>query len=412
MSTLAAACVGLGRRRLWMRLIVLCLIPTSVVIAAWLALARRSGWLARSERSESHSAQARPAGRATRPILRRVAKLATVLLSLVILLPPVATFCVLVAPAPDPPETVLPDPNGYHDLLRAGRAVGGAAVPATARGVGSQPQAAPMSLQEALDLARAAMDRECVVPLEYSMSDLDVEKLWAFRALGRAFLAEGKLAEMNGRPADAVEDYLNVIRVGQKVSRGGMIIDWLVGQAVEGIGVEALTELRGTLTPDQCRELIDILQTLDANFEPLEDVWARDELWGRVALDWKAQLAQRFSMIAGTDSDLRPLLQATADRSQAKLRLLICGLALRAYSVEKGHPPEKLADLVPEYLPEVPEDPYSGTRLVYRRNPTGYVLYSVGPDGRDDGGQPGPYGYGLEPGTDMLLDKPPEGQEE
>ena len=115
-------------------------------------------------------------------------------------------------------------------------------------------------------------------------------------------------------------------------------------------------------------------------------------------------------MIAGTDSDSRPYLQAAADRRQAVLRLLICGLALRAYSVENGDPPEKLADLVPDYLSEVPRDPYSGKPLVYRRNAKGYVLYSVGPDGHDNGGQPGL--YDIKPGTDMLLDKPPEEQEE
>ena len=412
-STLVAAWVVLGRRRLWMRLIVLCLVPTSAVMAAWLALARTSGWLARSERSEPYSAEARPAGGATRPILRRVAKLATVLLSLVVLLPPVATFCVLVAPAPDPPETVLPDPNGYDDLMKAARALEGGSVPDTDTATAKQLQAFLTRHARVLDAARTGLDRKCIVPLRYSTADLDsksIGRLQGLRELARAFLAEGKAAEMEGRPDEAAESYLDAIRLGQEGARGGMVIDWLVGQAIEGIALEPLTDLRETLTAERCNDLMNALQTLDGNREPLEDVIARDQLWERVAYDhWTVELMRMLSTIAGADGSFEGALQATALRHQARFRLLICGLALRAYCVENGDPPEKLADLVPEYLTKVPQDPHSGKPLVYRRDAKGYVLYSVGPDGRDNGGQPGEH---FEPGTDMLLDKPPEGEEE
>ncbi|HVC99242.1 MAG TPA: hypothetical protein VND64_36595 [Pirellulales bacterium] len=73
----------------------------------------------------------------------------------------------------------------------------------------------------------------------------------------------------------------------------------------------------------------------------------------------------------------------------ATLKLLICELALAQYIADHGGPPKDLADLVPRYLPEVPEDPFSGRPLVYRTEPTGYVLYSVGQNGLDDGGQRG-----------------------
>jgi hypothetical protein len=39
--------------------------------------------------------------------------------------------------------------------------------------------------------------------------------------------------------------------------------------------------------------------------------------------------------------------------------------------------------LTPEYLATVPEDPFSGLRLVYRRLDKGYALYSIGLDSRD-----------------------------
>jgi hypothetical protein len=59
-------------------------------------------------------------------------------------------------------------------------------------------------------------------------------------------------------------------------------------------------------------------------------------------------------------------------------------LALRDYEVEVGQLPETLVELVPKYLPAVPEDPVTGDALKW--NPRTERIYSVGEDGRDDGG--------------------------
>ena len=48
--------------------------------------------------------------------------------------------------------------------------------------------------------------------------------------------------------------------------------------------------------------------------------------------------------------------------------------------------PELLDELVPTYLSKVPNDPMDGHPLRYRRLPMGYVVYSIGEDGTDDGG--------------------------
>lgn len=77
-----------------------------------------------------------------------------------------------------------------------------------------------------------------------------------------------------------------------------------------------------------------------------------------------------------------------ADRSEAQNALLTAALAVRAYTVEHGRSPDTLAALVPAYLSKVPDDPFalSGPlRSVKRDN--ALVVYSVGPDGKDDGGR-------------------------
>jgi hypothetical protein len=48
--------------------------------------------------------------------------------------------------------------------------------------------------------------------------------------------------------------------------------------------------------------------------------------------------------------------------------------------------PAALTDLVPSYLTEIPEDPITGKPLLYLAAADAYIVYSVGPDGKDDGG--------------------------
>lgn len=68
--------------------------------------------------------------------------------------------------------------------------------------------------------------------------------------------------------------------------------------------------------------------------------------------------------------------------------LLLAGLALRAYRVENGRYPASLEALAPAYLKRIPLDPFArDAALKYRSQGESYVLYSVGPDGKDDGGR-------------------------
>jgi hypothetical protein len=60
--------------------------------------------------------------------------------------------------------------------------------------------------------------------------------------------------------------------------------------------------------------------------------------------------------------------------------------ALAAYRIEHGRYPEKLDSLAPKYLAKVPNDPYGKGPLKYRIQGDGYILYSLGPNGIDDGG--------------------------
>jgi hypothetical protein len=85
-------------------------------------------------------------------------------------------------------------------------------------------------------------------------------------------------------------------------------------------------------------------------------------------------------------------------------RLLIAELALRGYQAEQGHPPARLDELAGKYFTLVPQDPFGIQPMVYRPQGTHWLLYSVGPDGVDNGGKPMGSGPGL--AGDMFLDSP------
>jgi len=61
-------------------------------------------------------------------------------------------------------------------------------------------------------------------------------------------------------------------------------------------------------------------------------------------------------------------------------------LALSAYHADQGNYPEKLLDLKPKYLQDVPLDRFSGKAILYRRSQQGYLFYSVAVNGKDDQG--------------------------
>jgi len=73
----------------------------------------------------------------------------------------------------------------------------------------------------------------------------------------------------------------------------------------------------------------------------------------------------------------------------AQWRAVTTMVALRLYHLKHGRYPDSLQGLVPDYLPAVPQDPFGGAPLKYRRDGDSYVLYSLGPNLKDDGGRKG-----------------------
>ena len=70
----------------------------------------------------------------------------------------------------------------------------------------------------------------------------------------------------------------------------------------------------------------------------------------------------------------------------AKLRCAGAGLAAERFRLDNGRLPGSMGALVPRYLDAVPIDPFNQQPVRLALNEDGIVIYSVGPDRTDDGG--------------------------
>jgi hypothetical protein len=88
----------------------------------------------------------------------------------------------------------------------------------------------------------------------------------------------------------------------------------------------------------------------------------------------------------GLQRDLRKYV-VTAQKRE----MMLAAIALKRYSLAHGRLPDRLDDLVPRFLQSVPTDLFGGTPLHYRRRSEDtFLVYSVGLDGVDQGGDPKP----------------------
>jgi hypothetical protein len=89
----------------------------------------------------------------------------------------------------------------------------------------------------------------------------------------------------------------------------------------------------------------------------------------------------------GVHAGSQPLI-ARAAEAETKRRLIVTALALERFALHHKEYPASLTNLMPAFLSAVPADFMDGQPLRYRRFEDGrYVLYSVGLDGVDNGGQ-------------------------
>jgi hypothetical protein len=101
---------------------------------------------------------------------------------------------------------------------------------------------------------------------------------------------------------------------------------------------------------------------------------------------------RRYYILSGLSLSALSRLPAREAEGLARLRVAQAALAIERFRLANGRLPKELNELIPSFLPVVPTDPFDGARLRYKLRPKGYVVYSVGADGRDDDGTEVPTG--------------------
>jgi hypothetical protein len=126
------------------------------------------------------------------------------------------------------------------------------------------------------------------------------------------------------------------------------------------------------------------------------------------------------------EPDLRHLLSSaiiSLDRvinrvfcAEVTRELSVTAVALKRHQLRHGQYPGTLPALVPEFLSAIPVDPADGQPLRYRLEPDGtYLLYSVGENGVDDGGDASPTdnsgSISWQKGRDLVWPRPASAEE-
>jgi hypothetical protein len=201
--------------------------------------------------------------------------------------------------------------------------------------------------------------------LDYSPdSSKLLDPLAGMKRLAQAFVAVGKLAEMEKRPNDAAKSYLDAVHFGNESTRGGVLINELVGIAIEAIATSHLTNLVEQLDAKSCRETAATLETLDSQRQTWDEVMLQEHAWSRSAFPGLRNELARLMSRNSLEKAFQKAEHKFKER-QINTRQLLIDFAARAYELDKGHPPATVSDLVPDYLKAVPQNPLTGANMVY-----------------------------------------------
>lgn len=287
-----------------------------------------------------------------------------------------------------PARAPLPNPNGYDDFVQAGQAVVGTPSDYSTMSVDNL-RALVSTNAEALRVLRLGLTRRCATPLDSILTNAGTisSQLASIKHLAFLLAAEGRLLELDNRPGEAARSYTQVIQFANELSRGGALITRLVGIACENLGEHPLARLVPKLSAAEARSVIVELEKIDATHVTWAETVQNERYFVRSELrGYRNPLIHLVSW--WTTWRTVQKVETRHNMIVAQERLLTTELALRCCQAEGRPLPAQLDGLVTNYLSRLPADPFSAHPLVYHLRGTNWLLYSVGPDRVDDGGNP------------------------
>jgi hypothetical protein len=130
-----------------------------------------------------------------------------------------------------------------------------------------------------------------------SFDELDSEYRAKMRALARLLVAEGEIHLADNKNREAVDSFLDAIRLGQELPRGEPILGAMVGNAVESIGRRPLWENISKFDATSARHAALRLQFLNTRRHPATDTLRSEQSFS------EKFLAQTVRKIAPADGE-------------------------------------------------------------------------------------------------------------
>ncbi len=271
---------------------------------------------------------------------------------------------------------VLPDPNGFDDLVQAAGLIQG---PWPNKGDWASADLAELrtfvdSNRTALDRARVGISRPGMAHFADTEPGLGehLDQSGQIRNISRLLAGQARLALDEGRTLDAARINLDVIEVGQTLSQGSAFAGATAGWVIQDQAIGRLRLLRDQIAPTAQRDLIARLAELDAQRVAVATVKAREDrlfagvtpLYLRVQFQLSGQRAAAFAPVHRSSQQIH-------DRVERNWRYLMVEWSIHLYHATTGHWPRSVGELVPSILPAVPIDPNTKQPLVYPANDAG-----------------------------------------
>jgi hypothetical protein len=158
-------------------------------------------------------------------------------------------------------------PNGYDTFVQAAAIVSGDPSDHSSLDLAAL-SSLVVSNREALQMVRTGLTQRCVAPPHYATNSYGafssnlLTQLPGLKSIAHTLAAEGRLAELENRPADAARSYVVCIRFGNEISRGGPMISRLVGIACENIGYQPLLRVLPELGSQQWADVAAKLEDI------------------------------------------------------------------------------------------------------------------------------------------------------
>lgn len=282
-------------------------------------------------------------------------------------------------------------------------------------------------------LHRAAKIKHCQYPVKFSQNPLQsIPNHTAARQAAFLLSLEASVHLGNGDPKRAVNSIEAALALAAKFPPS-ILVNRLVQVAMQALALQSLERVLNQVSPTE-QDLLSLSEAIYA-FEAStgqRQTFIGERCYGLYSLDQtlgKTVLARAFGIVQSQSTKYIDMVQAFIDitdqpehqrvqlcktigsaaseygmfaqtlipgfvrafelenRCLAQCRVARTALALERYYLAQGQLPEAIADLVPAYLPGMPTDPFDGQALRYRKLDRGFVVYSVGENLNDDGGQ-------------------------